>query len=273
MKVLNETGDWPITYRRIGRGRPIVYLHGFACDGGFFDGIAGRLASRFTAILPDQRGHGLSPCGRGTPSVADLAADLKDLLAVEAPSGAVAVGWSLGGAVLFDHVRRFGTAGLSGVVIIDMSPRVVGGEDWPHGAQGLPTIEVADRAAEAMILDWPSHAGAIARLTLAGNRPVDDGLANWMAERIAQNDPHRIVPIWRSLMRADNRAVMPMIDVPALIVCGGGSRLYRTDTAAWMAERMPDAQVECFGQSGHAPHLEEPERFADTLAAFMARLP
>lgn len=270
MAVLNETGDWPITYRMHGQGRPIVYLHGFACDGGFFDQVADRLADRFTAILPDQRGHGRSAIGTGTPALADLARDLHDLVAAEGRPDAVVVGWSLGAAVLFDYVRRFGTAGLSAVVILDMSPRVVGGEDWPLGARGLASIDVAEAAAEAMVRDWRSYVGVMARLTLAQDLPVDDGLAGWMAERMARNDPRRIVPLWRSLARADHRDVVPMIDVPALIVHGGRSRLYGADTARWMAERIPDARVQCFERSGHAPHLEEPERFTDALAAFLA---
>lgn len=269
MKVLNETGGWPIAYRRIGRGRPIVYLHGFACDGGFFDGVANRLADRFTAIQPDQRGHGRSGSGAGTPGLADLAADLHDLLAAEAPSGAAVVGWSLGAAVVFDYVRQFGTAGLSAVAILDMSPRVVGGDGWHHGASGLASVELADTAAEAMIADWPAYVEAMARRILAEGRPIDDGLATWMAARMVRNDPRRLAPIWRSLARADNRAVLPMIDVPALVVHGAKSGLYRPGTAMWMAERMPDARVACFERSGHAPHLEESERFADVLAAFM----
>lgn len=274
MTVLNDFGDWPITYRRIGSGRPVVYLHGFGCDGGFFDGIAGRLADRFTAILPDQRGHGLSQRGTGLPAIADLARDLHDLIAAECPSacagaGAVVVGWSLGAAVLFDYVRQFGTAGLAAVAILDMAPRIVAGGDWTLGARGLASVELADAAAAAMIRDWPSYAGAMARHILAEGLPLDEALAAWMTDRMARNDPRRIAPLWRSLVRADSRALMPMLDVPALIVHGGRSRLYGPDTARWMAERMPDARIACFERSGHAPHLEEPDRFAAALAAFL----
>ncbi|MEC7963902.1 MAG: alpha/beta fold hydrolase, partial [Pseudomonadota bacterium] len=68
----------------------------------------------------------------------------------------------------------------------------------------------------------------------------------------------------------DMRDTIADIDVPYLVCTGADSRLYREDVAQWIAAQAPQAQVARFAQSGHSPHLEEPEAFCDAICRFVA---
>ena len=54
---------------------------------------------------------------------------------------------------------------------------------------------------------------------------------------------------------------------------GARSHLYGAETVDHLVEALPNASAVSFERSGHAPHLEEPERFNRILAQFAADLP
>lgn len=64
MEIFHSFDGAPISYRRMGAGRPVILLHGFLGSGEtnfVVPGIADRLVrAGFEAILPDLRGHGAS---------------------------------------------------------------------------------------------------------------------------------------------------------------------------------------------------------------------
>jgi pimeloyl-ACP methyl ester carboxylesterase len=89
-----------IAYRRIGNGRPLVVLNGFAATSADWDpSFIDVLASSNELILVDNRGIG-SSTDNGRPfdiaQLADDAARVIEMLDVERPS---VLGWSMGGFI------------------------------------------------------------------------------------------------------------------------------------------------------------------------------
>ena len=82
----------------------------------------------------------------------------------------------------------------------------------------------------------------------------------------------RIVERWASLVRQDVRTLLERIQHPTLVVHGAQSRLYGEDTADHLVAALPHARAVRFERSGHAPHLEQPELFNQSLTDFADRL-
>src|SRR5262245_16786573 len=93
-----------------GSGSALLLVHGLMVSGAMFGPVVEPFARRHRVILPDLRGHGSS---RGLPppyTVAQLAADLAELLDDLRVETAVVLGYSQGGAIaqqlVLDHPGR-----------------------------------------------------------------------------------------------------------------------------------------------------------------------
>jgi len=256
-----------IAYRDTGEGRPILLLHGLLAHSGFFHAQQ-PLADEFRLIAADLRGHGRSD--RGEISFARLAADVTELVAALDLRGAVGIGWSLGAAVLWRVLAGAEAARFAGSVIVDMTPRVLNGGDWQLGL----SPELCEARGAAMLCDFESFATGAGQAIFA--QPLRDGtkeLAEWASFEFLRNDPEAIHAVWTSLVAEDFRADLPRIAVPTRIVHGAHSQLYGPETAAYLARTLRRAEAICFDQSGHAPHLEEPDRFNALVRDFVGTLP
>jgi pimeloyl-[acyl-carrier protein] methyl ester esterase len=232
---------------------------------GFFESQAG-LAENFRIIALDLRGHGESAAADSDlPSVERMAADVAELTEALALEGAIGVGWSLGATVLW-HVLA-GPAGrrFAGAVVVDMTARVRNDDEWDLGL----SAEACEARSIAIRDDFESFALTAGQAIFA--QPVHDEhreLADWASLQFARNDAGAIASVWASLIRQDVRALLERIQHPTLIVHGGRSELYGDDTADHLVAALPHARGVRFENSGHAPHLEEPELFNNTLKDF-----
>ena len=253
-----------------GGARPIVLLHGWACHAGYFAPQLEGLGDRFRLVAPDLRGHRFSHQPGDRPDIATLAGDVAALLAL-LPSGPapVLVGWSMGALVAFDLIGRQGGE-VAGLVVVDMTPRVVNDNDWQRGLLGGYGPAQAERAPELMRRDWPHWVETFLPTVFAAGRAPDTALRDWVAREMHACDADAMAALWRAITDADDRALLPSIKAPTLIVRGAESQLYGPDTAAWLKQAMPTAEIATVARAGHAPHLEQPEIFNRLLAEFVA---
>lgn len=252
-----------------GAGRPIVLLHGWACHSGYFAPQLEGLAGRFRLIAPDLRGHRFSHRPDDAPDLATLAGDLQALREHLAPRVPVLVGWSMGALVAFEFIRRHGGAGVAGLVVVDMTPRVVNDAGWDLGLLGGYGPAQAEKAPDLIRRDWPLWVEAFLQSVFAAGRPPDRALLDWVAREMRACDPDAMAALWRAITAADYRAMLASIAVPTLIVRGAESQLYGPGTAAWLARAIPGAAIATVPRAGHAPHLEQPAVFNRLLAEFV----
>ena len=108
----------------LGRGPPLVLLHGWAMHSGVFQPLVDALAAHFECWLVDLPGHGRSdaflPLERESVTEALLA---------QVPN-AFWLGWSLGGLIALEAALR-APQRVRGLIEIASSPRFVRGPDWP----------------------------------------------------------------------------------------------------------------------------------------------
>jgi pimeloyl-[acyl-carrier protein] methyl ester esterase len=258
-----------IFYRDEGTGRPLVLLHGMMAHGGFFQGQEA-MAAGFRLIAVDLRGHGQSPGDGSGLSVDTMAQDVAALAEQLDLEGAVGVGWSLGASVLWRILSGATGRRFAGAVIVDMTPKVLNEGGWSLGL----SPELCEARRLAMAEDFEAFALAAGSAIFA--QPVRDehaALAAWAGAEFARNDAHAISAIWTSLVEEDLRAALPRIAQPTLVVHGAHSQLYGSATAEHLVAALPNARAVQFARSGHAPHLEEPERFNALIQDFAASLP
>jgi len=235
--------------------------------GGFFREQAA-LAADFRLVTIDLRGHGASQ-GAPAPTVERIAADVAELVEALDLKGAIGIGWSLGATVLWRVLAGPAGPRFAGSVVIDMTARVRNDERWDLGL----SPEACTARSLAIRDDYETFALSAGQAIFA--QPVAESsteLAGWVSHEFARNDAGSMSAVWESLVEEDLRELLGSIRHPTLIVHGAHSSLYGQGTANHLVGVLPDASAVRFERSGHAPHLEEPLLFNQTIKDFAGRL-
>ena len=257
-----------LAYREAGTGTPMIFLHGWSLDGSVFAAQLDGLAQQFRVICPDLRGHGATSFDAAI-TVDRLAADIDELIGALALRDVIAVGWSLGAMVWWRMLTSGKARRLAGLITVDMSPMIHNLDGWDLGLADGRDHAAASGSAQAMVTDWQrmvcQFVPRIFSTRFATENPELIARYAAIAER---NNVHGLATLWRSMVDQDYRDRLHDISVPTLIAYGRHSRLYRAETAHFIAARMPQAALFEFTRSGHAPHIEEPARFNAMTEAF-----
>ncbi|MEJ7625337.1 MAG: alpha/beta hydrolase [Ferruginibacter sp.] len=106
-KVLHFRGS-VIYYTLIGKGTPVVLLHGFGEDRSIWDSVITEIKEKFCLIIPDLPGSGRSQLLTGDLiSINDYADCIRSILEVEDISPVIMIGHSLGGYLALAYAEMY----------------------------------------------------------------------------------------------------------------------------------------------------------------------
>lgn len=246
--------------------RDLIFIHGYSQSHLCWNAqLVDPNLGAFGIITYDLRGHGESdkPDDPTAYRTTRLWAD--ELQAVIAASGArnpVVLAWSYAGRVLLDYVTFYGTAGLTGIVLIDATSC---GDPGCYGSavSGLAAMhkDCLDLNVEATISFWETCTAEplpeeITRIMIASNMVVPPYVRRHLSGR----------PV-------DYEEACKKIAVPTLVVHGALDAINTVAMARYSADKIDSAKLIVYGHTGHAPFLERPRRFGQDIAAFVASLP
>ena len=260
--------------RLSGSGTPILLLHGWTSSHAAWAPLIKPLGARHRLLRPDARGHGgHALSATRAPDVRRLARDLINLLDHYEIERVVAVGHSMGALTLWQCIRDFGTDRFSHLAFIDQSPKLLTDANWSGGIYGDFDAAHAQRLTDELGEDFIE---AVLRLIALGlnDKARETYLRNsagWRAvrESLRDIDPSPAIAIWKTLVAADYRDVLPTIDVPTLLAYGTRSNFYTAETAQYVAAHIPQARLSFYEGADHCPHLVAPQRFASELVQFI----
>ncbi len=269
MKILNLKDGGHLKYEDEGSGRPIVLLHGWGMQSAFFKAQIAALSPRFRVVVPDLRGHGLSSRLKQGQGLATLVDDVAELLVGLDLSQALVVGWSMGAMVSWGLMRRGESARISALVSIDMVPKILNDESWTFGLREGRDASVFSGVVNRMLADWPRFTRIfVPRIFARGGAEHQQALVDWMVTETENNHPQSMAQLWMSISEQDFRNELANLQLPTLITYGARSQLYRAEASEWITNNIPNATGVGFADSGHAPHLEEPDLFNKEIESF-----
>jgi non-heme chloroperoxidase len=250
-----------------GAGRPLVLLHGVCMSSRFFREQVGPLSRVHRVITVDFRGHGASPpCDHGhTP--AQYARDVHELIEQLELDDVVLVGWSMGAIVAWQYLRQFGLHRVAAQVVVSQGPSDLRRPDWPLGMLDLTEL------GELCVAIQDDMAGAFADFTPAMfAEPLSDESRAWMLHEILRCRPTTATAILLGQTLPDARPVLDGLALPTLLAWGRDEKLMPVAAGEWIRDHVPGSELVLFERSGHCPMLEEPDRFNEVVAGFVARL-
>jgi len=249
---------------------PILFIHGWSqnhlCWAKQYESS---LADEFRLVAYDLRGHGMSeaplePEHYTTDELwADDVAAIIDELRLDRP---VLVGWSYGAFVICDYVR---THGQDRVTAINFVEGVTSLGEAAFGTLIGPGF--LDHFVDATADDLPTNIRALrsfVRTCLV--KPVsDDDLETAVCWNVVVPAHVRAALGTRAI---DDDDVLHTLRVPMLVTHGRMDSVVLPAMAEHILATCPTAEPSWYEGVGHAPHLEEPERFNSELAQLTRRI-
>jgi pimeloyl-ACP methyl ester carboxylesterase len=254
-----ETNGINIHYTRTGGNKPpLILLHGLMTNGLCWTGLAQALEKEYDVIMPDARGHGNSSIPDFGYRYEDHANDVAGLINALKLPPPILLGHSMGGMTAAVVASRKPNL-LRGLVLADptfLSPKV---------QREVRDSDVADQHRRML------------------NMSLDEVLTD-----ARKRHPNRSVETLELLARArlqtsmaafdvltppnpDYKMLVSEIDVPSLIVFSDKGVL--SPVVAKELQRLnPRLQAEQIQQAGHSVHLDQPERFAAVVGAFIGSI-
>jgi non-heme chloroperoxidase len=251
-------------------GPPILFIHGWSqnhlCWAKQYESA---LADEFRLVAFDLRGHGMSAAPLEAEHYADAklwaddVAAIIDGLALDRP---VLVGWSYGSFVICDYVRAHGQDRIAAIDFVGGGVRL---GETAFGALIGPGF--LDHFVDATADDLPTNIRAMrsfVRTCLVKPLP-DDELETAICWNVVVPATIRANLVAREI---DSDDVLRSLRVPLLITQGRADSVVLPAMAEHMLAILPTAEASWYGGAGHAPHLEEPERFNRELAELTRRV-
>lgn len=246
-----------------GTGDGVVFIHGILqarlC---WKHQMADAGLGRWRLVAYDLRGHGFSSKPEGRAQYHDDGRWADDLLAVMDAAGlrrAVLVGWSYGGRVMLDFLdRHAGLGRVAGLVFVDANTKNAPGHT--AGADFLQQAASDDLAT--------SIGGRLAFVDACFARPPAAADLREFAACNMLTPPATLRDMLGRPLERD--ALMAGLRLPTLVVQGARDGLCLMAAATHTAGTIPGARLSVFEGIGHAPFLEDAERFNAELAGFAA---
>jgi non-heme chloroperoxidase len=246
---------------------PILLIHGWAQAGICWQATMDRLADRFHLVAIDLRGHGASEKPGDPAAYADTTLwgdDVASVIAAANLDRPTLVGWSYGARVIAAHLATQGSDHLAGVVLAGGILAIGGArEDWMVGPaspgldRDLYTEDLNRRLmATARFVDACTHQ-PLPRLTYGAMVG-----ANMLCPAIVR----------RALFGADLdlRPAFAAMTCPGLVIHGTNDAVVTQATGQAAAQIMRNGHFIAYPETGHAPFMEQPDRFAADLAQFVS---
>jgi sigma-B regulation protein RsbQ len=248
-------------------GRPMVFVHGFGCDQAMWRFVAPDFEVDHRVVLLDLVGSGKSDLSAYDPekynSLQGYANDIVEICRELELRDVVLVGHSvsamIGVLACQQAPELFGA-----LVMVGPNPRYVDDGDYVGGFSRTDIAGLLD-ALDANHLGWSTQMAPV----IMGN-PDRPELTEELTNSFCRTDPGIAAQFARVTFLSDNRADLPTVAVPTLVLQCSADAIAPDVVGRFVHEQLPNSVFTQLKATGHVPHLSAPE---ETTAAIRAFLP
>jgi pimeloyl-ACP methyl ester carboxylesterase len=266
------------------KGPPILFIHGFSqCYMSWYKQITDpALLGRYRLVTMDLRGHGCSDAPVGPYLPRTQADDVKAVVDSMNLNKVTLVGWSLGGVIVLDYLHAHGTSSSTGAVFVGSGVGDSSDQNQNFFGPGLLAniTGMTGLDLKKNTVTSPSVAANVAAtfafLSAVPKSPFSDAdLSTALAYNMIASPNSRLA----SISRVNNenppqdyeKSVMPAMRAAGyrVLVVGGKDDNVVLHAASEFIASHTGGQLLAYEGAGHAPMLEQAQRFNSDLASFI----
>lgn len=250
-----------LNYKTVGRGEPVVILHGLFGSLDNWQSIARELSeSGFQIVTVDLRNHGKSP-HTDEMNHQIMAEDVKKLIVENSLQACTLVGHSMGGKTAMQLAFSYPEL-LSKLVVVDISPKPYAAHhnQYFDAMLGLDVNKIENRRDAQEKLGEKIRNQAILQFLLKNLDRSKDGY-NW------KFNLHSLHKNYNTLISGIQTA--GRFEKPSLFIGGQLSDYISRSDEAEIKQLFPNSEIIMIPKSGHWVHAEQPELFKQALTRFL----
>jgi len=256
VKVLGESGPW------------LIYAHGFGCSQRMWDQVTPFFRSTHRQVLFDYVGAGKSDLrafdASRYSSLHGYAEDVLDVCdALEFESGVTFIGHSVSSTVgLLASIKR--PRLFSRLVLLGPSPCFLNDGDYCGGFERKDLEELLTLM-DQNYLGW---ANALGPLVAGSTNPT---VSRELSDAFCSTDPETTGVFARATFLSDNRADLPQVSVPSLILQHRNDALASLAVGEYVHSQLRGSTLQVLDVSGHCAHMSHPKLVADAIQSYLAQ--
>ena len=249
-----------------GGAQPMLFAHGYGCDQHMWRLVAPAFADTHRLVLFDHVGSGRSDLAAYDrtkySSLQGYAHDVLEICAELELQHAVFVGHSVSAVIgllaaieepeLFDRL-----------VLVGPSPRYIHDGDYIGGFTREDIDDLLEFQ-ESNYLGWSTSLAPV----ILGN-PDRPELVEELANSFCRTDPEIAKQFAAVTFLSDNRADLPKVRVPSLILQCREDTIAPIPVGEYVHRHLPDSQLVILNATGHCPHLSAPRETIAAIKAFL----
>jgi sigma-B regulation protein RsbQ len=247
-------------------GQPMLFAHGFGCDQNMWRFVAPRFEDEFQVVLFDHVGAGGSDLSAYDAdryaSLSGYADDVVEICRALELRDVVFVGHSVS-AMVGVLAAQAEPALFAKLVLVGPSPRYVDDAPYVGGFAESDIAELLD-SLESNYLGWSSAMAPV----IMGNADRPE-LGAELTASFCRTDPEIARQFARVTFLSDNRADLPRVPTPALVLQCTDDAIAPVAVGEYVRDAMPNATLVMLDATGHCPNLSAPDATYDAIAAFV----
>jgi non-heme chloroperoxidase len=271
MSTITTKDGTQIFYKDWGKGRPVVFSHGWPLTADAWDAQMVFLGERgYRVIAHDRRGHGRSGQPWNGNDMDTYADDLAALIDVLALKEAILVGHSTGGGEVARYIGRHGTSHVGKAVLLGAVPPLM--LKTPANPGGLP-LEVFDGIRAGVIADRSQFFKDLTLPFYGYNRPnakVSQGVRDsfWLQGMLGGHKG--LIDCIKQFSETDFTDDLKKFNVPTLIVHGDDDQIVPIGAAALLSSKIvKNSTLKIYPGAPHGLASTHQDQFNADLLAFI----
>ena len=245
----------------IGKGRPIVLIHGWGMSGKIWDEFSKLMTSENKLYIIDLPGMGKSEL-INPYKIDNIINEIPGLI----PEKVTIIGWSLGGQIAMKYYLKFPKS-VSYLVCLSSTPCFIKKPGWEFGV----SINFFSRFKKELLNNWQKTLRKFFLLQIKEDDEKERILKKLENSFMGDQPPKKegLERALEILEEIDIRNDIKNINIPTLIISGKKDTISNYKASMWMHSQIKGSKIFIFDSAGHIPFIDYQRKCFELIEEFL----
>ena len=245
----------------IGKGRPVVLIHGWGMSGKIWEEFSKLMISKYKLYIIDLPGMGKSEIIKPY-KIDNLIKKIHEVI----PERVTIIGWSLGGQIAMKYYLKYPKA-VNYLVCISSTPCFIKKNGWEFGV----SRSFFSKFKNDLLNNWQRTLRKFFLLQTQKDEDIENTLKKLENDFMDEQPPTKegLEKSLEILEKVDIRKDIKNINIPTLIISGKQDTISDYKASIWMQSKIKKSQIFVFDSAGHIPFINYQRKCFQLIKKFI----